>query len=102
METAHPIAKIMVEKGLSAVNTTMFSKEEKEAIFSEAADALLRLNRVDEALIALEKSGRPMPEDLVRKIADERMIVGKYAEAHSLFVKIGDQQMAEFLRLNFL
>ncbi|NQU78549.1 hypothetical protein HQ545_02145 [Candidatus Woesearchaeota archaeon] len=98
----HPIARMIAEKGINSSDMSMFPADKKEEIYSQAADILMRLNKMDEALTAMEMSGRPLPVDKLKNIAEDRMSLGQYKEAYALLKRIGQQEMAEFVRLNFL
>ncbi|MBW2968004.1 hypothetical protein KY362_05965 [Candidatus Woesearchaeota archaeon] len=102
MVQAHPIAKMLAEKGVDSVDLSMFDEVQQQEIYSEAADILLRLNRPEEALVAMSKAGRPLPLDKLKKMADNRMALGQYQEAYDLLQKTGQTEMAEFIRQNFL
>lgn len=101
MET-HPIAKIIGEKGIDTVDLSMFSKEQKKEIYSQAADILIRLNKTEEALIALERGGRKLPIEELKKIAENKIMMGQHREAYNLLVRTGQKEMAEFVKANFL
>ena len=98
----HPIAKIMAEKGVDQMDLSMFDEEQQQQIYSQASNILLRLNRIEEALIAMERSGRGLPIEQLKKIAENKMMLGQHKEAYELLEKTGQKEMAEFVRANFL
>lgn len=100
--TTHPIAKILAEKGVDSVDLSMFPEEQRKEINSQAADILLRLNRTAQAFIALERAGRSVPIEQLKKMADNKILLGKYDEAYELLLKTGNEEMAEFVKQNFL
>ena len=102
MVEVHPIAKIISEKGVDSADISMFPEDQRKMIYSQAADILLRLNKFDDAFIALERAGRPLPIEQMKKIAENKMALGKYKEAYDLLVKTKQDKMAEFVKANFL
>jgi ClpP class serine protease len=99
---AHPIAKMIAEKGIDSADLSMFPEEQRKMIYSQAADILQRLNKQEEWMIALERAGRPLPIDQLKKIAENKIMMGQHREAYGLLVKTGQTEMAEFVRKNFL
>ena len=102
MVVIHPIAKLLVDKGVESVDLSMFEIEKRKEIYSQTADILHRLNRHEEAMVALSLAGRPLPVDQLKKMAENRMALGQYREAYDLLMKTGQIDMAEFVRQNFL
>ncbi|MFC1722599.1 hypothetical protein ACFL0V_00505 [Nanoarchaeota archaeon] len=98
----HPIAKLIVQKGLAGFDGSMFSEAQRVEIFGQASQIFFRQGRFDEGIEALEKGGLPLPADKLRELADRKMLLGKHEEAYKLLAKIGDDKMAEFVRTNFL
>ena len=98
----HPIAKVMAEKGVESVDTSMFTEEQRREIYSQAADTLFRLNRVEQAFIAMERAGLPLPIEKLKKVAENKIMLGQYEEAYELLMKTGQQEMAAFVKANFL
>jgi tetratricopeptide (TPR) repeat protein len=98
----HPIAKMIAEKGIDSVSLDMFPEEQAREIYSQAADILLRLNKTDQAFIAMERAGRPLPLDQLKRMADNLIALGKYRQAYDLLVKTNQIEMAEFVKHNFL
>jgi len=102
MVEIHPIAKIMAEKGVDNVDLSMFDESQRCEIYSQAADILLRLNKPEQGLIALERAGRELPYEQLKKIADNKIMLGQHREAYDLLVKTGQTELAEFVKANFL
>ena len=102
MVEIHPIAKIIAEKGVDNADLSMFPEEQRRMIYSQAADILFRLNKVEHGMIALERAGRPLPVDQLKKIAENKILMGQHKEAYDLLVKTGQLEMAEFVKMNFL
>ncbi|MBW2964355.1 hypothetical protein KY363_02750 [Candidatus Woesearchaeota archaeon] len=102
MVEVHPIAKIISEHGVDSADLSMFSEEQRRMIYSQAADILLRLNKFEHAFIAMERAGRPLPIEQIKKVAENKMMMGQYREAYDLLVKTGQNELAEFVRINFL
>ena len=102
MVEIHPIAKMISEKGVDSVDLSMFPDAPRKEIYSQAADILLRLNKYEEAFYAMEKAGRPLPLDQLKKIADNKILLGQHKEAYDLLVRCGKKDLAEFVKLNFL
>jgi len=102
MVEVHPIAKMIAEKGVDSADLSMFSEVQRQEIYSQAADILLRLNKLEHALIAMEKAGRPLPLDQIKKIADNKILMGEYKAAYDLLVRTGQNEYAEFVKANFL
>ncbi|MFH1063552.1 MAG: hypothetical protein V1729_00560 [Candidatus Woesearchaeota archaeon] len=98
----HPIAKILAEKGVDSVDLSMFPEEQIKEMYSQAADILLRLNRNEQAFIAMERAGRVLPLDQLKRIADNKIMLGQHKEAYDLLMKTGHEDLAEFVRQNFL
>jgi hypothetical protein len=102
MVETHPIAKMIAEKGVDCADLSMFSEEQRRMIYSQAADILFRLNKVEPGLIALERAGRPLPVDQLKKIADNKILLGHHKEAYDLLIKTRQYEMAAFVKANFL
>jgi ClpP class serine protease len=98
----HPIAKVMAEKGVESVDMSMFNEDQRREIYSQAADTLIRLNRIEQAFIAMERAGRPLPIEKLKKVAENKIMLGQYQEAYDLLLKTGQNEMAEFVKANFL
>lgn len=95
------IAKNIVKKKIEKADLSMFSEAERGQIYIEAAKILLRLNRTNEAFIALEKSGN-LPVDELMKIIDKAIELGEYEKSYNLLTKLGKAEMAEFIKRNFM
>jgi len=102
MELNHPLAKIIAENGVDKVNTSMFPEEMRKEIYSQAAEILFRLNKHEEAFIALERAGKPLPLDQLKKIAENKIALGQHREAYNFLIRAGQKELAEFVKLNFL
>jgi ClpP class serine protease len=102
MVEVHPIAKMIAEKGVDSAELSMFSEEQRRMIYSQAADILLRLNKVEHAFIAMERAGRPLPVEQLKKIAENKILLGQHQEAYDLLMKTGQHELAEFVKANFL
>jgi hypothetical protein len=102
MVETHPIAKMIAEKGVDSADLSMFSEEQRRMIYSQAADILFRLNKAEQGMIALERAGRPLPIDQLKKIAENKIMMGQHQEAYELLIKTGQHEMAEFVKANFL
>lgn len=98
----HPIAKMIAEKGVDCADLSMFPEEQRKMIYSQAADILLRLNKIEHAFIAMERAGRPLPVDQLKKVAENKIMLGQHQEAYDLLMKTGQIEMAEFVKANFL
>ncbi len=79
----------------------MFTAKQQQMIYTKAGEELLRLNKFEEALYALEKGGK-LPIDQLRKIAQNHIDLREYRTAYLILQKIGDTAMASFLKENFL
>lgn len=102
MPEVNPIAKMIVNKGIESFDVSMFPEEQKKDILAQAAQIFLRQGRFDEAMIALERAGLPLPEEQIRQVADKKILMGQYQEAYELLSKTGQTEMAEFVKANFL
>jgi hypothetical protein len=102
MVETHPIAKMIAEKGVDCADLSMFPEEQRRMIYSQAADILFRLNRVEHGMIALERAGRPLPVEQLKKIANNKIMMGEYKEAYDLLIKTRQHEMAAFVKANFL
>ena len=98
----HPIAKMIVQKGVESTNLSMFSEVQKQEILGQAAETLMRLNRYSEAIKALELGGLALPVEQIKKIAENKILYGQYQEAYDLLLKAKQNEMAEFVKANFL
>ena len=98
----HPIAKLIADNGVENFKSQMFSEEQKKDILGQAAELLFRQGKFNDAIVALEMAGLPLPKDKIREAADKKMLLNKYEEAYFLLAKIEDQQMADFIKANFL
>ncbi|MBU2560782.1 MAG: hypothetical protein KKD17_00655 [Nanoarchaeota archaeon] len=98
----HPIAKMLAEKGVESADLSMFSEEQRRMIYSQAADILMRLNKHESAFIAMELAGRPLPVEQLKRIAENKILLGQHREAYELLLKTGQKELAEFVKANFL
>ncbi|HII72489.1 TPA: hypothetical protein HA265_07070 [Candidatus Woesearchaeota archaeon] len=98
----HPIAKLIVNKGISEFDGSMFSEAQRKEIFGQAAEIFFRQGKFEQGIQALEKAGLPLPVNTLKQVADKKMLMGQYQEAYALLAKIGDEKMAEFVRKNFM
>lgn len=98
----NPIAKLIVEKGINNVDTSMFPDHKLIDIYMDAAQILQRLNRMDEAYVAMAKAGQPIPIEKIKAIANEKIGLGKYQEAYALLKNTDEKELAEFIKQNFL
>ena len=98
----HPIAKLIVSKGVPDFDSSMFSEEQRVAIFGQASELFFRQGKFEQGIICLEKAGLPLPVDKIKEVADRKMLLGEYDQAYVLLAKIGDKHMSEFIKANFL
>ncbi len=98
----HPIAKLIVSQGIENFDHSMFSPEQKKEIYGQVAQIYFRQGRFEQGIKALERAGLPLPTETIKQVADKKLLLGKYQEAYELLAKIGDEKMAEFVRINFL
>lgn len=101
MET-HPIAKLIVNKGIENYDVSMFNEDQKKDILAQASQIYMRQGKFKEAVICLEKADLPLPIDQIRLAADKKILMGRYQEAYELLAKTGQHEMAEFVKANFL
>lgn len=102
MAETNPIAKLIVNKGIDNFDVSMFPEEQKKEILSQAANIFMRQGKFKEAVISLEKAGLPLPVEQIRLVADKKILMGQYKEAHELLSKTGQIEMAKFVKANFL
>jgi tetratricopeptide (TPR) repeat protein len=98
----HPIAKLIVNKGIENYDVSMFTEEQKKEILAQAANIFMRQGKFTEAVICMEKAGLPLPKEQIRMVADKKILMGQYQEAYELLSKTGLIEMAEFVKANFL
>ncbi|MBI5881254.1 hypothetical protein HZB90_03930 [archaeon] len=99
---AHPIAKILADRGVDSVSLSMFSNEQKKEIYAETANILVRHNKFEQAFIAMERAGLPLPIEQLKRMAENRIALGQYQEAYDLLMRTGQREMADFVKKNFL
>ncbi|HLD33777.1 MAG TPA: hypothetical protein VJB66_03550 [Candidatus Nanoarchaeia archaeon] len=99
---SNPIVKLIVEKGLKNVNLSMFKDSERKAILQEVAEIFLRQGKTPEVLEILEHVDVKKFEDMLRPIAENCVELGDYKKAALIYEKIGYNDLAEFIRLNFV
>ncbi len=97
---AEALAQIVVRNGVKQTDLSMFSLDEQKRVYARAGEELLRLNRINDAIDALERAGK-LPIEMLRKMAQSKMDLREYESASVLFEKIGDKEMADFLKENF-
>ena len=95
------IVKLIVEKGAKNVNLSMFTDSERKAILQEAAEIFLRQGKTTELMEILEFVDLKRYADMMRPIAENCVEMGEYARAAQIYEKIGYDDLAEFIRLNF-
>lgn len=96
------VVQLIINKGLKQVNLSMFSDSEKKAILQQVAEIFLRQGKTTEVLEILEYVDLKRFADLMRPIAEQCVERGDYAKAALIFEKIGDHDLAEFIRENFM
>ncbi len=97
----HPIAKMITEMGANP-DLSMFPELQQKEIYSQVADIFMRHQKYDKAIEFMEKAGRPLPIEQIKKVAESKMLLGKHEEAYALLMKCGDPEIAEFIKQNFL
>ncbi len=95
------VAQLMIRNGLHQTDVSMFPEDEQKQIYARAGEEFLRLNKIADGIFALERAGR-LPVDMLRKMAQSKLDLREYPGAYELFKRIGDIQMAEFIKENFL
>ena len=95
------IVKPIVEKGAKNVNLSMFTDSERKAILQEAAEIFLRQGKTTELMEILEFVDLKRYADMMRPIAENCVEMGEYVRAAQIYEKIGYDDLAEFIRLNF-
>ena len=95
------IVKLIVEKGAKNVNLSMFTDSERKAILQEAAEIFLRQGKTTELMEILEFVDLKRYADMMRPIAENCVEMGEYVRAAQIYEKIGYDDLAEFIRLNF-
>jgi len=98
----HPIARIITEKGVDSVDLSMFNDVQRREIYSQAANIFARLDKQDSAIICMERAGIPLPLEQLKKIAENKVLMGQHREAYELLLKAGQKDLAEFIKKNFL
>ena len=96
------ITKLIVEKGLKNVNLSMFTDSEKKTILQEAAEVFLRQGKTADVLEILEFVDLKKYADMMRPLAENCVEQGDYRKAVLIYEKIGYEDLAEFIRLNFV
>ena len=97
-----PIVKLIVEKGVKNVNLSMFKDSERKAILQEVAEILLRQGKTPQVLEILEYVDVKKFEDMLRPVAEHCVELGDYKKAALIYEKIGYNELAEFIRINFV
>ena len=80
----------------------MFKDSERKAILQEVAEIFLRQGKTPEVLEILEHVDVKKFEDMLRPIAENCVELGDYKKAALIYEKIGYNDLAEFIRLNFV
>jgi hypothetical protein len=99
---ADAIAQLIVQKGLSGVNLTMFSEIEKKAILSGVAEIYLRQGKSDEVMEILEYIDLTRFLGILKSLAEKSFQLGEYEKAAKLYERIGEAQLAKYITDNFL
>lgn len=96
------VVKLILLKGYSKTNLTMFPPDAKKEILTELCEHYIRLDRISETLEILKEIDTDRFHEILKKFADECLDRGDYAKAATLYENIGDTIVAEVIRKNFL
>lgn len=98
----NPMAQLIATKGLNNVELGMLSPDQQKELLKEVAVILDRQGKREEAIIACRMAGLEVKQEVIESIADAKMSAGNYKGAYEFLVKTGSEQMAEFVKSNFL
>jgi len=96
------IVRIITEKGLKNVNLSMFSEQDRREIMEKVAEIYLRIGKTKEFLELLEFLDTKKYSEVMKKHAENIMLLGDYETAAMIYEKIGEKLMADTIRENFL
>jgi len=95
------IVKLIVEKGLKNVNLSMFTEAEKKTILEDVAEVFLRQGKTSDVIEILEYIDLKRFAELLRPVAENCVELGEYKKAVQIYEKIGNHELATFIRVNF-
>jgi hypothetical protein len=96
------IAQLIVQRGLSNVNLTMFTETEKKAILSNVAEIYMRQGKTDEVMGILEFIDEQRFNEMLKKMAEQCFELSEYDKASKIYEKLGDKEFSQYIKDNFL
>lgn len=80
----------------------MFSDEERKAILTQVAEVYVRQGKMNEVLEILELIDIKKFAEIMKPIAESCVERGDYRKAALIYERIGEKEMAAFVRANFV
>lgn len=96
------MVKLVLQKGGKNTNLDMLPEPERKAVLQEAVAALFRHGKNKEAFELLEQVDKEKFAEMAKSLASSFMESGDYRSALSLYERADDNEMASFIRENFL
>lgn len=100
--SASTIVKVVMQKGWKNTNLSMFLQEERREILEEVCRIYLRQGKMHEMMEVLKEVDLKSFSDIMKKIADNCLDLNDYENAVLIYEKIGEKEIAEVIRKNFL
>jgi hypothetical protein len=99
---ANSMAQMIASRGLDNVNLEMLSPEQRKELLKEVAVIYDRQGRREDAIVACRLAGLEVKPEVIEQITDAKLSSGNYKAAHDFLIKVGNLQMAQFVKSNFL
>ena len=96
------IARLITQKGVKNFNLSMFPEQDRKEIMEIVANNYLRIGKVREFMELLEFLDTKKYQGIMKKYAEDIMLLGDFETAAMIYEKIGDKLMAQTIRENFL
>jgi len=96
------IVKLIVQKGVKEVNLSMFSDLEKKRILQQVAEIYMRQGKTADVMGILRFVDLKAFADRMRPLAEQCVEMGEYEKAALIYERVGDRELAEFIRENFV
>src|SRR3989344_1840714 len=96
------IVQLIIGKGVKNVDLSMFSEENRKEVLQQVAEILLRQGKTAEVLEILEYVDLKRYSEIVSPLANQCIDTGDYKTAALIYEKLGDHDLAEFIKENFV
>ncbi len=94
------LIKSIMDKGIKNIDASMFPPQQREEIFMEVGKRFLNMGKSTDAFIAFDIAGKLPPIETCKTLAKNHLEIGNRDIAAFIYEKIGEKQLADFIRKN--